>query len=94
MAKIHIGSEYCKTFDSIAKLYKEGCVEEGVIIRIDGDKIVTPSHEFVLSRNRTIKNDAEKAAVINDSGASWFGAFRGERLIWRDRKLLHILTDR
>ena len=61
MAKIHIGSEYCKTFDSIAKLYKEGCVEEGVIIRIDGDKIVTPSHEFVLSRNRTIKNDAEKA---------------------------------
>lgn len=79
MAKIHIGSEYCKTFDSIAKLYKEGCVEEGVIIRIDGDKIVTPSHEFVLSRKRTIKNDAEKAAVINDSGASWFGAFRGEK---------------
>lgn len=78
MAKIHIGSEYCKTFDSIVKLYNEGCVEEGVISRIDGDRIITPSHEFVLSRNRTIKNDAEKAAVINEKGASWFGAFRGE----------------
>ncbi|MDE5755820.1 MAG: hypothetical protein K2I23_01870 [Clostridia bacterium] len=80
MARIHIGNEYCKTFDSIVRLYEEGCVEEGVITRIDGDRIVTPSHEFVLSRGRASKAGAEKAALINENGATWFGAFRGEKL--------------
>ncbi|MDE5911854.1 MAG: hypothetical protein K2H24_05930, partial [Clostridia bacterium] len=80
MAKIHIGNEYCKTFDSIVKLYEEGCVEDGVITKIDGDRIVTPSHEFVLSRGRASKAGVEKAAVINENGATWFGAFRGEKL--------------
>lgn len=79
MARIHIGNEYCKTFDSIVKLYEEGCVEEGVITKIDGDRIITPSHEFVLSRGRASKTSAEKAAVINENGATWFGAFRGEK---------------
>ena len=80
MAKIHIGNEYCKTFDSIVKLYEEGCVQDGVITRIDGDRIVTPSHEFVLSRGRASKAGVEKAALINENGATWFGAFRGEKI--------------
>ena len=80
MARIHIGNEYCKTFDSIVRLYEEGCVEDGVITRIDGDRIITPSHEFVLSRGRASKAGAEKAALINENGATWFGAFRGEKL--------------
>ena len=79
MATIHIGSEYSKTFDSIVKLYEEGCVQEGVITRIDGDRILTPSHEFVLSRGRASKAGAERAALINENGATWFGAFRGEK---------------
>ncbi len=79
MAKIHIGNEYSKTFDSIVKLYEEGCVQDGVIIKIDGDRIVTPSHEFVLSRGRASKTSVEKAALINENGATWFGAFRGEQ---------------
>lgn len=79
MARIHIGNEYCKTFDSIVKLYEEGCVEDGVITKIDGDRIVTPSHEFVLSRGRASKAGAEKAALINENGATWFGGFRGEK---------------
>ena len=79
MARIHIGNEYCKTFDSIVKLYEEGCVEDGVITKIDGDRIVTPSHEFVLSRGRSSKTGAERTALINENGATWFGAFRGEK---------------
>lgn len=80
MARIHIGSEYGKTFDSIVKLYEEGCVQEGVIVKIDGDRIVTPSHEFLLSRGRASKTGAERAALINENGATWFGSFRGEKL--------------
>lgn len=79
MAKIHIGSEYSKTFDSIVKLYEEGCVQEGVISAVRGDRIITPSHEFVLSRTIASKSDGERASVITDSGASWFGNFRGEK---------------
>ncbi|MDE6275264.1 MAG: hypothetical protein K2M75_01855 [Clostridia bacterium] len=80
MARIHIGNEYSKTFDSIVKLYEEGCVQEGVITKIDGDRILTPSHEFILSRGRASKAGAERAALINENGATWFGAFRGEKL--------------
>lgn len=80
MAIIHIGNEYSKTFDSIVKLYEEGCVEDGVISKIDGDRILTPSHEFVLSRGRASKVGIEKTALINENGATWFGTFRGEKL--------------
>ncbi len=79
MAKIHIGSEYSKTFDSVVTLYQEGCVQDGVILKADADRIVTPSHEFVLSRGKASKSVGEKAALINEDGATWFGAFRGQK---------------
>ncbi|MCX4363049.1 MAG: hypothetical protein OSJ74_06685, partial [Clostridia bacterium] len=66
MAKIHIGSEYSKTFDSVVTLYQEGCVQDGVILKADADRIVTPSHEFVLSRGKASKSVGEKAALINE----------------------------
>lgn len=80
MARIQIGNEYGKTFDSIVKLYEEGCVEDGVITKIDGDRIITPSHEFTLSRGKVSKGGVEKRASINENGATWFGAFRGEKV--------------
>ena len=78
MAKIYIGSEYGKTFDSVVKLYRENCIKEGSVLSADADRIVTPSHEFILARGAAARDDGSFNAVMGDNGASWFGMFRGE----------------
>lgn len=77
MAKIYVGNEYDKTFDSIIKMYKNGCVPEGLIRKADKDRIVTDTQEFILTRNIDNSEEENVNASMGTDGASWFSLFRG-----------------
>lgn len=79
MAKIYVGSEYAGTFDSIAKMYAQGCVPEGLIKSADGGRIVTEAQEFVLTKGSGKAKDAGAEATMGADGASWFAVFRGAK---------------
>lgn len=88
MAKIYVGNEYAGTFDSIAKMYVQGCVPEGLIKSADGNRIVTDAQEFVLTKGRGKAKDSGADATIGEDGASWFAVFRGAKPLSRNAEWL------
>lgn len=79
MAKIYVGNEYDKTFDSIVRMYNEGFVPETLIKSINKNSILTNSHEFILKKDADNSSDEHLTASINNEGASWFAFFRGAK---------------
>lgn len=88
MAKIYVGNEYAGTFESIAKMYSQGCVPEGLIKSADANRIVTAAQEFVLTKGRGTTKDAGADATIGEDGASWFAVFRGAKPLSRNAEWL------
>ena len=84
MATITVGKQYEKEFRSIAKLYENGFLSEKVHIQgVERDdytqvayKIVTTEHVYVLGSEES--TTSKQLHRYDDSGASWFAAFRGE----------------
>lgn len=78
MAKIYVGNEYSGTFDSIVRMYAQGCVPQGLIKSAEAGRIVTDAHEFVLGKTRKVREE-NVDAKMNEDGASWFAVFRGAK---------------
>lgn len=81
MAKIIIGKEYEKAFDSITKLVAGGCVPEEIVRSADGRQIVTDAYVFEYSgtgKGLNLQGGKDLGAGMTSEGATWFSALRGE----------------
>lgn len=84
MAKIIVGQEYAKEFESICALYGGGFLSSDVHIKkAQGTVIQTPTHTFEYRErehgvNGSGENEEQTLAFTKD-GASWFSALRGEK---------------
>lgn len=84
MAKIIVGQEYAKEFESICALYGGGFLSSDVHIKkAHGSVIQTPTHTFEFREKEHGVNGSgeneEQTLAFNKDGASWFSALRGEK---------------
>ena len=78
MARITVGQQYQKEFDSIVELYNGGFLSEEVNIRrAEPGLIETAAHTFTLGGTQSY--ESASAQKFDNSGASWFSALRGQK---------------
>lgn len=79
MARITVGQQYSKEFESIVRLFNGGFLSEKTNIRrAEQGLIETTEHSFELGGSARV--EASSAQKIDRRGASWFSVFRGERV--------------
>lgn len=83
MARINVGCEYAKEFQSICSLYKNGFLSDKVNIkRVTDTEIVTAANVFVYCEDEHGVNGAKggdgNELRFDKDGASWFAGLRGK----------------
>ena len=81
MAKIIIGKEYERAFESICRLVGSGCIPPEIVKSANGREIVTDAYTFEYAgdeKGLNVEGGAATAAGMTAEGATWFSALRGK----------------
>lgn len=81
MAKIIIGKQYEKAFQSICRLVEGGCIPSDIVRSADGREIVTDAYtfEYAGGGGADARGDAGRTGGMTEEGATWFAALRGKK---------------